>query len=257
MYSDEKNVQILVALLKMHDIRKVIASPGSVNSPLVASLQIDSHFEMYSSVDERSAAYMACGLSAESGEPVVISCTGATASRNYFSGLTEAFYRKLPILAITSTPPVSRVGHHIAQVIDRSSRPSDVVKLSVTLPVIKDQEDRWDCEVKVNRAILELKRNGGGPAHINLPTNFLRTYSTTELPECRKIQRIDEASKFPEFPGGRVAVFIGSHAVWSKQETESLETFAHQIMPLYFATIQANTKESIVYWAQFWHASKC
>ena len=49
----------------------------------------DSWFEMYSSVDERSAAYMACGMAAESGEVVVLSCTGATASRNYVSGLTE------------------------------------------------------------------------------------------------------------------------------------------------------------------------
>lgn len=46
----------------------------------------DSWFEMYSSVDERSAAYMACGMAAESGEVVVLSCTGATASRNYVSG---------------------------------------------------------------------------------------------------------------------------------------------------------------------------
>src|SRR5690554_5917127 len=132
-YTDEKNVQVLIALLKKHAIRKVIASPGSANSPLSASLQQDSFFEMYSIVDERSAAYIACGLAAESGEPVVISCTGATASRNYLPGLTEAFYRKLPVLAITSTQSVSRVGHHIAQVIDRSTIPNDVAKYSVTL----------------------------------------------------------------------------------------------------------------------------
>jgi 2-succinyl-5-enolpyruvyl-6-hydroxy-3-cyclohexene-1-carboxylate synthase len=242
MYTDEKNVQILIALLKMHGIRKVIASPGSANSPLVAGLQIDSHFEMYSSVDERSAAYMACGLSAESGEPVVISCTGATASRNYLPALTEAFYRHLPILAITSTQAVSRVGHHMAQVIDRSSLPNDVVKLSVTLPIIKDQEDQWDCEIKVNRAILELKRNGGGPAHINLSTNSLRTYDTRKLPTCRKIQRIDEASKFPEIARGRVAVFIGSHAIWSKQETEALENFCASNNAVVFCDHTSNYK---------------
>lgn len=68
----------------------------------IGSIQNDSWFEIYSSVDERSAAYLACGLAAETGEPVVISCTGATASRNYMPGLTEAYYRKLPVLAITS-----------------------------------------------------------------------------------------------------------------------------------------------------------
>jgi 2-succinyl-5-enolpyruvyl-6-hydroxy-3-cyclohexene-1-carboxylate synthase len=87
-------------------------------------MQQDPYFKIYSSVDERSAAYMACGLSAELNEPVVISCTGATASRNYLPGLTEAYYRKLPILAITSMQPFTKVGHHIPQVIDRSALPS-------------------------------------------------------------------------------------------------------------------------------------
>ena len=97
-YSDEKNVQILIALLKAHGINNVIASPGTTNSALVASLQTDDYFNMRSAVDERSAAYMACGLANELGVPVVISCTGATASRNYLPGLTEAYYRKLPCL---------------------------------------------------------------------------------------------------------------------------------------------------------------
>src|SRR5690554_3120608 len=132
-YTDEKNTQIVIALLKENGIRKVVASPGATNVAFVGSIQNDPYFEMYSSVDERSAAYIACGLSAESGEPVVLSCTGATASRNYLPGLTEAFYRKLPVLAITSTQSVSRVGHHIAQVIDRSTIPNDVAKYSVTL----------------------------------------------------------------------------------------------------------------------------
>ena len=87
-YSNERSVQLLISLLKQHDIKKVVASPGTTNITLVASLQHDPWFEIYSSVDERSAAYIACGLAAESGEPVVLSCTGATASRNYLPVLT-------------------------------------------------------------------------------------------------------------------------------------------------------------------------
>ena len=92
-YTNEIHTQILIALLKAHGIRKVVASPGATNICFVASIQNDPYFEIYSSVDERSAAYIACGLSAESGEAVVLSCTGATASRNYIPALTEAFYR--------------------------------------------------------------------------------------------------------------------------------------------------------------------
>ncbi|CAK7003748.1 MAG: 2-succinyl-5-enolpyruvyl-6-hydroxy-3-cyclohexene-1-carboxylate synthase [Petrimonas sp.] len=225
-YSDEKNVQIIVALLKKHGIRKVIASPGSANSPLVASLQHDSYFEIYSSVDERSAAYIACGLAAESKEPVVISSTGATASRNYMPGLTEAYYRKLPILAITSTRNVALIGSLTDQVIDRSIIPNDIAQISVTLPIIKDENDIWECEIKVNSAILALTRHGGGPAHINLPTNYLGTYNTIELPFVRIIKRITENDEFPIIPNNeKIAVFVGSHKFFDKKLTNALEFF--------------------------------
>ncbi|MDZ4055548.1 MAG: thiamine pyrophosphate-binding protein, partial [Polynucleobacter sp.] len=146
-YTDEIQAQIVIALLKKHGIRHVIASPGATNMTFVASIQTDASFELYSAVDERSAAYMACGLAAELDTPVALSCTGATASRNYMPGLTEAFYRKLPVLAITSTQNQARIGNLIAQVIDRSSSPKDVVKLSVDLPIVKDADDVWECEM--------------------------------------------------------------------------------------------------------------
>jgi len=224
-YTDEKNVQILVALLKAHGIKNVVASPGSANSPLVASLQYDDDFDVYSSVDERSAGYIACGLAEETGEAVVITCTGATASRNYLSGLTEAYYRKLPILAITSTQPICRIGHHAAQVIDRSVLPNDVAKLSVTLPIIKDHLDSWACGIEINRAILELSRRGGGPAHINLQTDSKSTYTTKELPDVRRVQRIAELDLFPELPACKVAVFAGAHQRWSQELTQAVDGF--------------------------------
>ena len=75
-YTSERSVQILISLLKQHGIKKVVASPGTTNITLVASLQQDDWFNMYSSVDERSAAYIACGMAAESGEPVVLTVPG-------------------------------------------------------------------------------------------------------------------------------------------------------------------------------------
>lgn len=223
-YTNEKNAQIIIALLKAHGIRKVIASPGTTNVALIGSIQNDPFFEIYSSVDERSAAYIACGLAAESGEPVVISCTGATASRNYLPGLTEAYYRKLPVLAITSTQAVSKVGHHVAQVIDRSSIPKDVAGLSVNLPIVKDGDDFWECEVKVNKALLALKHRGGGPVHINLPTVYDKDFGVKELPSIRTIRRINLGDEFPELKG-RVAVFVGAHRHWNQQDTEVLDRF--------------------------------
>ncbi len=224
-YTDEKNTLIVIGLLKAHGIRKVIASPGTTNIRLVASMQQDPWFEMYSAADERSAAYMACGMAAKSGEPVVLSCTGATASRNYFPGLTEAFYRKLPVLAVTSTQHHGRVGQNVAQVLDRSVQPSDTVVFSVELPTCHTEEDEWFCNVQTNRAILELKRRGGGPVHINLETTYSSNFSIEELPAVRPIYRISEHEPFPELPSGKIGIFIGEHRKFSEEETAVMEKF--------------------------------
>jgi len=241
-YTDERNAQVVVSLLKQHGIRKIIASPGATNVNLVRSLQVDPFFEMYSSVDERSAAYLACGLASETGETVVLSCTGATASRNYLPGLTEAFYRKLPVLVITSTQSISRVGHLIPQVIDRSVQPNDTVKLSLLLPIIKDEEDYWDCQIKVNKAILELKRRGSGPVHVNLPTTYTSTYKTTELPFVQKIERYFLYDNLPIIMSNRIAIFIGSHSVWSIDETQIMDEFCSKFNAVVFCDHSSNYK---------------
>ena len=130
-YTNERNVQIIIAYLKAYGIKNIIASPGTTNITFVASVQHDPFFNVYSAPDERSAAYMACGMSAETSLPVVLSCTGATASRNYIPGLTEAYYRRLPVLALTATVNTSRVANQIPQVIDRSVIQNDIAQLSV------------------------------------------------------------------------------------------------------------------------------
>lgn len=130
----------------------------------MASLQHDGSFEMYSAVDERGAAYMAVGMSFESGEPVVITCTGATASRNYLPALTEAYHRKLPILAVTATQDTAKRGNLSPQFVDRSAPPSEAVLLSVDLPFIRDDTEEWRANLDVNRALLALRNSayGGG-----------------------------------------------------------------------------------------------
>ena len=158
MYTTERNTQMLIYLMKKHGVRKVIASPGTTNICFIGSIQEDPYFEIYSSVDERSAAYIACGLAAESGEPVALSCTGATASRNYVPGMTEAYYRKLPVLAITSSQHSGKIGQLIPQVTDRGRPMNDIAKLSIQIPKIHDEEDEWACGVAINNALLELFR---------------------------------------------------------------------------------------------------
>ena len=176
-------------------------------------------------MEERSAAYLACGMAEESGEPVVLSCTGATASRNYIPGLTEAYYRKLPVLAVTSTQDISRIGHHIAQVIDRRVIQNDIALLSEYIPATDDSVKEWSNTVRINCALLELRHRGGGPVHLNMETTYSRDYSVRELPQARMIRRVMPKDLFPELPKGRVAVVVGTHRKFTDPETAALDAF--------------------------------
>ena len=224
-YTSERNVQIVLALLKANNIKKVVASPGATNESIVASMQYDPYFEMYSCVDERSAAYMACGLAAESGEIVVLSCTGATSSRNYLPGLTEAYYRKLPILAITSSMPTAHIGHLFAQCTNRSTPPVDTVKSTYCIESVKDADDEWDRMIKVNKAISDLKRNGGGPVHLNLITRGCSDYSVIELPHVNKITYYQANDEFPSLDNKKVLVFMGEQKYLSEEESKVIDNF--------------------------------
>ena len=224
-YSAEKNVLQLLALMKAHGVRKIVISPGGTNVCLVTSVQTDRYFELYSCVDERSAAYMACGLAEESGEPVAISCTGATASRNYYPALTEAFYRKLPILAITSTRSIGQIGQNIDQVTDRSRQANDVVVRSEYIPVPNTGDEEWENNVKINSALIDLRRHGGGPVHLNLMTRYTNDFSVKSLPQERVIRYYSYGDTLPSLMGGRVGIFVGAHKKWSKGLTEAVDAF--------------------------------
>ena len=224
MYTDNINQQIVQALLRMHHIKYVIVSPGGTNPAMIISLQGDPYFTLYSCVDERSAAYMACGLSEQVGEPVALCCTGATASRNYMPALTEAYYRKLPIVVITCSRPNSYVDQLMPQVTNRNIYPADILKEGVHLQNIKDKNDFCDVEYKVNKALLELKHHGGGPVHLNVEV-LSQTCTTLCLPQVSKIGRITYEDSFPEIPNGKIAIFIGSHKNFNEAESNAIEDF--------------------------------
>ena len=224
MYTSEKNTQILIALMKEQGVRDIIISPGAMNHIFAASVQDDPDFKVYSCVDERSAAYMACGIAEEKGSPVALSCTGATASREYMPGLTEAYYRKLPLLAITSLSTRQHIGQLEGQQIDRSQLPKDIAVESVYIPPVKDEKDRLVCERDINKALLALTFNGGGPVHIDLGTTFGKIDVKT-LPLARVIRRYSHRDELPAIPQGRIAVMMGVHGYINDELGKAIDSF--------------------------------
>ena len=221
-YTNELNTLLLIALLKKYEIRNIIASPGATNVSFVASVQSDPFFNVYSAIDERSAAFLACGLAVSTSEPVVISCTGATASRNYIPGLTEAYFKHLPILAVTSTLDIEKIGYYVPQLIDRTKQPIETVYRSEQLQTIRSLSEKKNAEVKINRALIALKN---GPVHINLETNYSYNFSVKKLPNARKIDLIDSFDKFPKMKKGKIGVFVGIHNPFSSEEEKSIDEF--------------------------------
>lgn len=223
-YSTEKNVQIIISLLKAHGVRKVVTSPGATNICLIQSMRCDGHFEIYSSVDERSAAYIACGLAEESGEPVALTCTGATASRNYLPGLTEAYYRRLPVIALTAALHEGRIGQNVPQVIDRRTALNDAAIYSVHLPLVQSDEDEWANNLKVNNALIACTVKKG-PVIINWTTECSIDFSAKSIPERRIIKLVSPNDELPAITCDKVGIFIGSHAPMSKQLEEAIDRF--------------------------------
>lgn len=194
MYSKIKNIQIIVALLKQHNIRHIVLSAGTRHVPIAHSVENDNFFHCYSVVDERSAGYYALGLAKELGEPVAIACTSSTATCNYTPPIAEAFYQKVPILVLTG----DRDPYHLDQLEDQMINQVDMYrnfcKKCVNLPVVKTDQDWWYCSRLVNEAILELTHRQPGPVQINFPINQsiedIADASVPELPACNKISRV-------------------------------------------------------------------
>lgn len=226
-YTKEGAQRILLALLKQNGIRNIIASPGSTNISFVVSAQHDPFFKLYSAPDERSAAYMACGMADALNEPVVISCTGATASRNYLPALTEAFYRKLPVIAVTAITSITRRYHLVPQIIDRSNPPADACRFHATLPFVKDKSDATECNFLVNKAIGETRRDGGGPVMLEIQTDYLNQFSESNLPNERVIRRhnLYNVEDWPVLASKKTAIFIGARRRFEDAEISAINQF--------------------------------
>ena len=232
MYTILENARIVIALLKKHNIRYIVLSPGGSNIPIVQGVQQDPFFKCYSIVDERSAMYFALGIYLQTGEPVATSCTSAQATRNYIPGLTEAYYKHAPILAITMSKHPKFLGQDYMQCPVQTSLPVDAVKKSYSLPRICNEHDRALCIRTANEAMLELTHHGKGPVQLNIEELDNETWVFDEnieaLPDIRSIYRYSYSDELDtkELCGKKVMLLIGEHLPFSEKESKAIEDFA-------------------------------
>ena len=242
MYTDDKATLYLIAILKAYGIRYIISSPGAQNAGFNLSIQDDKDFKCYSVIDERSAAYVATGLAFETGEPIVINCTGATASRNYISALTESYYRKLPILILSYTHYYNKFNHE-PQYVDRSVSQNDVKILSIELPVINNNADKAKCISYINAAITKALLTSM-PVHINVVNPpQLMSFNTKSLPTdfwITKLYKRDFDSVKDELANKKIGIFIGEHRKFSIEEQNAISEFVKYYDAIVFCDHTSN-----------------
>lgn len=245
MYTIVENARIVISLLKAHNIRHIVISPGGSNIPIAQGVQDDPFFKCYSVVDERSAMYVAMGISLQTGEIVATSCTSAQATRNYIPGLTEAYYKHVPILAITMSKHPRYVGQEYMQCPVQTSLPVDAVKKSYSLPRISTEDDRQLCVRVANEAILELTHNSIGPVQLNIEALDSETWLVDEkasLPSVRVIRRHHSWEDISGYMTGgkRVMVLIGEHAPFTTPEIDAIEKFCENNNAVVYTTHLSN-----------------
>lgn len=77
--------------------------------PLIVNFSNDPDFKVYSIIDERVAGFFALGLAKASRKPTAVITTSGSAALNLAPAMVEAYYQRLPLLAITADRPEERI----------------------------------------------------------------------------------------------------------------------------------------------------
>ncbi|MEM9051007.1 MAG: 2-succinyl-5-enolpyruvyl-6-hydroxy-3-cyclohexene-1-carboxylic-acid synthase [Bacteroidota bacterium] len=179
--SDKKGVQTLVHAAREFGVRHVVISPGSRNAPITMSFNRSGYFTCHSIPDERAAAFYALGIALKTNQPVAIVCTSGSAAANYLPAITEAFFNRVPLIAITADRPLSWTDQGNGQTIRQEGLFQNHIKdwfSLITEP--RNEEESWQNQRMLSKAFNTALTLDPGPIHINVPL-FEPLYKTVEV----------------------------------------------------------------------------
>lgn len=228
--TDKPAPNILADILVGNGVSHAVLSPGTRNAPIIAALNRRKELTCLTVVDERVAAFMALGIALQSGKPVVLVCTSGSAVTNYGPALSEAFYRRVPLIVVSADRPECWIGQDDSQTIRQPGALSSVVKKTVNIPAaIENNSDLlWMTNRLINEAILTALTGPRGPVHINIQLDAPLNNHSVEYAEGsarvikRLIPRFDLPTSVARSLGleiaspRRVMIIVGFHAPDSK-----------------------------------------
>jgi len=151
-------------------IRHVIISPGSRSAHLTLAFARHAGIAKYIIPDERSAGYIALGLSQSAGSPVALVCTSGTASINFYPAITEAYYQNVPLVVFTADRPAQWIDKNDGQTIRQNDLYKNHIKKGYLFPEdFSNAAERQKSHEIVIDAIKTSFAIPQGPVHINVP----------------------------------------------------------------------------------------
>lgn len=169
----------LLTLMKCHGIKHVVVCPGSRNAPLVhAFASRPDSFIVHPITDERSAGFVAIGMADALQSPVAVCVTSGSAVLNVAPAVSEAYYRRVPLLVVSADRPPQWIGQMDGQTLPQNGCFGSLAR-SYQLPN-DGNEAKWWRNRLINEALNALKCCK--PVHINVPLaeplfNFLSSDS--------------------------------------------------------------------------------
>lgn len=183
MFSNKKNVNILTSELIEFGIQNIVVCPGSRNAPIVHNLNHHPFFQLYPVTDERSAAFVAIGITLATKKPTAVCVTSGSALLNTLPAVAEAYYRYCPLLIISADRPEERIGQLDGQTIIQNGA---LEPYATTLQLCEPQNQQEEEESigKIKEVLSSLSKNGKQPFHINVPISEpLFQFTSPQLPQ--------------------------------------------------------------------------
>lgn len=165
-----QSIYDIAALCAEKGLTEAVLCPGSRCAPLTLAFSRHPKINCRTISDERSAAFIALGLTQQLKKPAILVSTSGTASYNFAPAVAEAFFSKRPLVIFTADRPTEWVGQQDGQTIFQSEIYGKHVKKCYQLPQEYEHEDNaWAINRMVNDAINIAKQEPQGPVHINAP----------------------------------------------------------------------------------------
>ncbi|HZW24536.1 MAG TPA: thiamine pyrophosphate-binding protein [Gallionella sp.] len=178
---------LLVAYLEQIGVEYVFGVPGGAIEPLYNALARSEHrggIRHILARHEAGAAFMADGYARETGKIGVCCSTSGPGATNLITGIACAHDNNIPLLAISGLPALptfgkgafqesSGIGINVFAMFDHCTR----YNAMVTHP---DQFER-----KLANALMAAHQDPGGPAHLAIPLDILRSQAPSAIPSYK------------------------------------------------------------------------